>query len=340
MQPLSLPVNDWSPKKRLAVFATAVILWLVYSYFALAFPDTPNGPGADFKRAYTWMVLEPERLPANALRTPWTLNPLWQNFFMAPFVTTPWPWGYVLFLAFTLAASALGAYWFGGNPFLLLLSPQLSWVLWWGQLEGWAILALVAGWLGLARKAWGWTFLALALASFKPQVGALPVLALWWWSGNGRWKAALALLVVFLFTLIAWGPYPVWYLQGMLVSDFVSRHAEILQASGGLLALPFLALALALPFDRPRRLLALAAAGQLVSPYTPFYSMALLLSFRLPWWVYALSFVAYLPSVVGPAIAWKGMVLLPVSIMAWLSWPFLRAWRQRLQRDKEAPASP
>lgn len=336
--PPSIPNSKWSSKKTLTVFAVGMALWLLYSYFAFTFPDLPTGPGADFKRAYTDMVLKPERLPSNA-EAPWTLNPLWQNFFMAPFVTTPWPWGYVLFLAFTLAVSALGAYWFGGNPILLLLSAQFSWVLWWGQLEGWAILALVVGWIGMERQSWWWMFLALAMASFKPQVGFLPVIALWWWSGNARWKSAFLLAGVFLFTLIAWGPYPLWYLQGMMNSEFATHHAAVVQSSLGWVALPFLLLALILPLNRYQRILALAAAGQLVSPYMPFYSMALLLCFNLPWWIYALSFVAYFPSLLGTSIAWKGMVVIPISILVWLYWPILKKLVTRQQTAATTPSA-
>jgi hypothetical protein len=327
----SIPVSSWSSRKSLTVFAVSIILLSFYSYFAFTFPDLPTGPGADFKRAYTSMVLEPERLPSNAEGNPWTLNPLWQNFFMAPFVTTPWPWGYVLFLAFTLGVSALGAYWFGGNPILLLLSAQLFWVLWWGQLEGWAILSLVVGWVGMERQSWWWMFLALAMASFKPQVGFLPVLAMWWWSGNARWKSAFLLAGVFLFTLVAWGPWPIWYLQGLLNSEFVTNHAKTVQSSLGLIALPLLVLTLILPLNRYQRILALAAAGQLVSPYLPFYSMGVLLCFNIPWWIYALSFIAYFPSQLGTTIAWNGMAILPLSILFWLFLPILKNWWQTRQ---------
>lgn len=323
----SLPQANWSGKKPLTVFALSIVLLLLYSYFAFTFPDLPKGPGADFKRAYTSMVTEPERLPDNAIQ-PWTLNPLWQNFFMAPFVTIPWPWGYVLFLAFTIGMTALGAYWFGGNPMIILLSAQFSWVLWWGQLEGWAILALVLGWIGMERKSWVWMFFALALGSFKPQVGFLPVFALWWWSGNDRWKSAGLLAGVFLLTLVIWGPYPLWYAQGILSAQFAASHAEVVQSSLGLWALPLLLLAFILPFNRYQRILAISAAGQLVSPYMPFYSMVILLCFNLPWWIYAFSFLAYLPSFLGTAIAWNGMVLMPLGILAWLYCPFFRTWIQ------------
>lgn len=317
----SIPVANWTKKKVLVVFAISVSLLFLYSYLAFTFPeDLPKGPGADFNRAYTWMVLEPERLPENAAR-PWTLNPLWQNFFMAPFVTTPWPWGYILFMGFTIGVVILGAYWFGGNPLVILLSAHLFWVLWWGQLEGWAILALVLGWIGMERQSWVWMFFALALSAFKPQVGFMPVLAMWCWSGNSRWKSALMMVVLLLFTLIVWGPYPVWYLQGILNSHFSESHAVTLQASLGLWGLPFLVLALVLPLDRYHRILALTCAFQLISPYLPFYSMVILLVFNLPTWIYTFALIAYLPFLLGISPTWMGMVLFPISIMIWLSWP-------------------
>ena len=329
MQTTKLPYNDWTGRKTIAVLALCIVLLLLYGYLAFTFPDLPKGPGADFKRAYTFMVTEPERLPSNA-KGPWTLNPLWQNFFMAPFVTTPFPWGYILFVAFTLGATALGAYWFGGKPILLLISAQFAWVLWWGQLEGWAILALVLGWIAMKRQSWWIMFLALAMASFKPQVGFLPVLAMWWWSGKARWKSAGLLFFVFLFTLVAWGPWPVWYAQGILSSSFTASHAQPVQASLGWIALPVLLLCLLLPFNRYQRVLAITAASQLASPYLPFYSMVLLFCFNLPWWMYIFGLVAHFSSVLGVTIAWNGMVFLPIAILIWLFWPiFLKWYRSR-----------
>jgi hypothetical protein len=234
----------------------------------------------------------------------------------------------VLFITFTLAVSILGAYWFGGKPIPLLLSAQMFWVLWWGQLEGWAILALVFGWIGMTRQSWTWTFFALALGAFKPQVGFIPVLFLWAFSGRDKWKAAGLLAVVFVLTLIIWGPWPVWYLQGMLASRFVESHADTVRASLGAIALPLFLPALLFPLSRYQRLLALAATAQLVSPYLPYYSTVILWVFDLPWLFVPLAFLGYFPAQIGATLAWQGYVIFPALILAWLYWPIARAWWQ------------
>lgn len=340
MSEVELPLSRWSPRHWLAALIIALCLWLFYSYLAFVYPDAPTMPGADFKRAYTWMVLEPERFALIAEGQTWTLNPLWQNFFMAPFVTTPWPWGYVLFLAFSLSMALLGAYWFGGQPIPLLLSATFAWVLWWGQLEGWAMLALVLGWVGMKRQLWWVMFLALALGTLKPQVSALPVLVLWWWSGRARWPAALLLALLLVFTIVVWGPWPVWYVQGVLANRFVENHAPNVRASIGIWALPLFLPALLLPLNRYQRLLALTATAQLASPYLPYYSTVLLLCFNLPWWLLGVFVVlGYLPSVLGTTIAWNGYVFLPLGILIWLYWPLLKGWWQARRAPPTASAA-
>jgi hypothetical protein len=324
-----VPLARWSRAYGLSIFSIAVVLLVLYSYFGFTFPDLPTGPGADFKRAYTWMVLEPDRLSTNAIY-PWTLNPLWQNFFMAPFVTMPWPWGYITFMAFTLAAAVLGAYWFGGQPIGLLLSSQMFWVLWWGQLEGWAILAVVLAWVAVGRRWWWLMTVALALATLKPQIGLAPVALLWWWSGRERWKPVAVLGGIFIYTLLVWGPWPIWYWQGMQHGAFVAQHAQSVRASLGMWAWPLLLPALCVPLSPTQRVLALAAAAQLASPYLPYYSTILLLMFNIPPWIYAVSLLGYLAPWLGPTFAWRSMVSVPLATLAWIYWPWVRArWQPR-----------
>ena len=112
-----------SRRELIIAIIVAIGLWSVYAFI---------GPGNDYNVAYTDMVLKPEMLSEVPVR-PWTLNPLWQNWFMAPFVTMPGRSGYLAFMAFTLGATIWAAYLFGGRPTLVILSSHMAWILWWGQ---------------------------------------------------------------------------------------------------------------------------------------------------------------------------------------------------------------
>jgi len=78
------------------------------------------------------------------------------------------------------------------------------------------------------------------------------------------------------------------------------------------------------PMGRKERLTALTAAGLLISPYTPYYSTLVLLCLPLPAWAYVFAFIGYLPGVVGTTIAWNGIVLLPLGVLGWVCWPYVR----------------
>ncbi len=313
----------WSRNHWLAILVVAAFVW---GLFAL------SGPGDDYKRCYTWMVVEPWRLPKVA-EGPWTLNPPWLAPLMAPFVSIPGRAGYLVFMAATIAMVIYTTYVLGGKPIPILLSAYMAWILWWGQIEGWGLLAVVLGWLAMQRKNWPLMFLALAMASFKPQIGFLPVLALWWWSGPDRWKSMTALFALLGFSLLAWGPWPLWYWQGIF--GFVGdRHFMSWNASLGLVALPLLIPAIFLPLNREQRLIALTASVYVISPYMPFYSTILLLSFAVPGWAYLFGFLAYLPLVIGTRLAWNGVVLMPLLVLVWLYWPILRSWLQRRRGAK------
>lgn len=301
-------LKQWAP-----ILLVAIALWAVYIMI---------GPGLDYHACYTWMVNEPERLPANA-DYPWTLNPPWLAPFMAPFVSLPGQAGYIVFMAATIAAVIYGSRFFGGKTILTLLSAQMFWILWWGQIEGWAILGLVLAKIAFDRKSWPLMFLALTLASFKPHIGLVPVLVYWWWSGRQRWISMGSLMVVFLFSLFIWGPWPLWYMEGIL--KFAGDgHATIWTISIGLAALPLFIPALLLPLAPEQRVLALTATALLVSPYTPYYSTIILMVFNIPVWTYFFAFIGYLPTLLGTTLAWKAVMGLPISVLVWLYMPHIK----------------
>ena len=171
-------------------------------------------------------------------------------------------------------------------------------------------------------------FLALSMASFKPQIGFAPVVALWWWSGKDRWKSLAAMLGLVIASVIVWGPWPVWYLEG-ITKYLNDGHHDVLHASFGLIALPLYIPALFLPMDKEKRLIALTATTYLVSPYMPYYSTILLFIFALPGWAYLFGLLGYFPKIFGTTIAWNGVVFLPLTVLIWIYLPIVKQFIAR-----------
>ncbi len=317
--------RTWSTQKWMIVILASVCVWFLFALVS---------PGGDYVRCYTWLVMHPEWLPRVATEF-WTFAPPWTAIFMSPFVTLPGRAGLIAFMGATIAMTLYATSVYGGRPLLVLLSGQMMWLLWWGTVEGWGILGLAIGWYALQRKSWPLMFLALVISSFKPQGNFVPVLMLWWWLGKDRWKALAAGVVLFLLSLVIWGPWPMWYLQGL--SIFVNdRHTADWNISIGLVALPLFIPALLTPLDKEKRLIALCATSYLVSPYMPYYSSLPLLVFALPLWAYIFAFTSYLPGVIGTLLAWNGVMLLPITVLIWVYLPPIRRW---IQSRRAVPAA-
>lgn len=336
-----------SRRQWLLITAVTLAVWITFAFLS---------PAADYIRCYTWMVKEPWRYQLVSERF-WTQNPPYQSIFMAPFVSIPEHNGYIVFMAFSLAAFVVSAHLLGGKPILVLISAQMLWILWWGQIEIFGVLAVLLGWYALQRGqaeqqaaesqpdqknkpiAWIIMFLALTFATFKPQISLVPTLALWWWSGRDRWKSMLALVGLVIFSLWAWGPWPVWYAQGV-IRYATGGHAGMWNASLGLWTLPLFIPALMLPLNRQERIIALAATAQLASPYLPYYSTILLLCFAIPPWAYFFAFLGFLPLVLGTTIAWNGIALLPLLLLVWLYAPLVKNWLQKRRSQTNPPGEP
>ena len=83
-----------SRRQWLLITAVALAVWITFAFLS---------PAADYIRCYTWMVKEPWRYQLVSERF-WTQNPPYQSIFMAPFVSIPEHNGYIVFMAFSLAA--------------------------------------------------------------------------------------------------------------------------------------------------------------------------------------------------------------------------------------------
>jgi hypothetical protein len=281
----------------------AISIWLIYAYLA---------PGLDYFGGYRDLVLGTDLASPSFP----VFAPPWLATILSPFVCLPERLGFALFLAFSVAILLFSTHTLDGHPVPLLLSAQLSWILWWGQIDGLAILGLALAWIAYKEKSWILMTFALLLTLLKPQVSLIPVLILWWWMGKERWKAMLILISFGMVSILVWGPWPLWTISKMI--RFAGNHPYgTMNTSLGLLALPLFIPACFIPLkNRSQRLLAITAT-------------ALLVCFPLPWWLYLFTFLGYFPSLLGTEVAWKGIMLLPIlTLLSIYQMPALQSLRK------------
>jgi len=286
------------------------------------------GPGGDFFVAYHLMVFEPEKYS----NTYGIFSPAWLSPIMAPFETMPERKGYYVFLAVTILSVILAIKTFGGKYLPVLLSAQIFWILWWGQIDGLSILGVVLGWLALEKRSLFLLVAGLVLATVKPQIGLIPILAIWWWSEPKlRWKALGIMAVIAGASIYIWGWWPVWIIKNITGLVDNNRYGTW-NISLGLIALPLLIPAVLLPLNRPQRLIALTATLMLISPYMPYYSSILLLCMAIPWWTYVFAFIGFLPNLIGTQLAWRSITFLPILVLIWLYFPFMKTSYSDIRR--------
>lgn len=293
--------------------AFALSLWAIYAVI---------GPGDEFFVGYRALVLNPNDL-IPTFGHPIMFNPPWLSPILAPFITMPGRAGYILFIGLTVGILFYSTRVFEGNPIIMLISAQLFWILWWGQIDGLVIFGIALGWFAYQKHSWRLFALALLLGALKPQIGAIPLLAMWWWLGKDRWKPLAVLVIAVIVTSIIYGPWLQWVIEGVITITKSSQYFPW-NSSIGLIGLPLFIPALLLNLTRSQRLIALTATAILVSPYMPYYSTLILLVFNLPWWVIIFAIIGYFPNVVGTAIAWNGIAFLPACILVWLYFPFIK----------------
>lgn len=207
------------------------------------------------------------------------------------FARIPMPWGYLLWSILGILCVYFAARVFGGNTVLVVLSYQMFYVLFLGQITGILIGGLALAWWAMAHKRWYVAGLGFLIAFTKVQIGALGLLL--WLLADISWKQRLrSLLVPVLASIVLFVINPSWPLD--MVAR-LQRFSPIDWASISLwrwigpAALLFWLPPLLLPLGRPERFLALMAACPLALPY--FQQADLLALFVLP--------IGWLPVLLG-----------------------------------------
>lgn len=251
----------------------------------------------------------------------------------------PEPVAYVLLSLVCIALLYFAVRTFGGRHWLVFTSFAFAWTLIYGQIDALVVGGLAFAWWCVKEKHPVWLGAGLLLASIKPHLALPLTLLLWWWS-PARLKSLLIPAGVFGLSLLAWGFWvPEWLARLSMekLTDLteltrnLSIHTEV-----GYWAWAVWPLIYALPVERQRKLIAVAAGTAFTMPYFPLPSSVLFLAMPVPTWVY---WLLQIPAL-GP---WLGywlylpMKVVPPLLLLWCAWPVIRGWvfREDVKIDRD-----
>lgn len=192
--------------------------------------------------------------------------------------------GYVhIWDMFNIAGIWFAARVFGGRGGLALISYQMLYTLFVGQIAGIVVGCLALLWWGLANRRWHWAGVALVIATAKYQLGGLGGLFLLMLAAPAwreKWRVLIIPALVAIGSLIV---YPMWIveefhrIQTIPPNDWGSITLwRWIGAWGLLLFIP----PLLTPLSKEKRLISLLTTSALALPY--FQHTDLLFLFTMP----------------------------------------------------------
>ncbi len=244
----------------------------------------------------------------------------------------PLPISYALWCVINILGVFFAARIFGGNVMLALLSYQLFYSLFQGQIVGVIVGGLALGGWGLAHRRWTVAGLGLLVAGTKYQLGitgGLILLDLAEISWRERLRVLIMPTAIVILSLVV---YPLWPLQALatLQSNPPQNEGSItLWRWIGPAALVFWLPPLMLPLSRARRFIALAAASALALPY--FQQTDLLFLFTLPvGWIALLGNLGYF-FVIYQSVALQALAIVPLVVYVLALGPDTVKWLTQLR---------
>lgn len=268
-------------------------------------------------------------------------HPYWARWLFALLRLPPEPLAYLLLSLTCIALLYLALKTFGGKHWQVFTSFAFAWTLFYGQIDGIVVGGLALAWWAVQKKHPVWLGLGLLLASLKPHL-ALPLgLLLWWWSA-ARLKSLIIPGIAFALSMLLYGFwFPAWIERLMDISYLteLTRNLSLHPETGYWIWLIW-PVVFALPLERPRKLIAVAATTALTMPYFPLPSAVLFLVMPVPVWAY---WLLQIPAL-GP---WLGywlylpMKIVPPMLLLWAVYPLIhKAWDMvRFRRDNNYSAS-
>ena len=191
--------------------------------------------------------------------------------------------GFILWSLLGVCAVFWGARLFRGRATTVLLTYQMFYILFYGQIMALLIGGLALTWWGIARQKWHWAGLGLVIATTKYQTGLTFGLFLWLLAPIS-WRERLKILIVPLgvtaISLIVYPGWPLTSIETILASPPDDIGSITLWRWLGPFTLLFWLPPLLLPLSRERRFVALATTSAFALPY--FQQTDLLFLYALP----------------------------------------------------------
>jgi hypothetical protein len=117
----------------------------------------------------------------------------------------PFEVGYLVWILISIVGVIFAAKVFNGNGTIALLSYQMSFTLYWGQISGIICGFLGLFWWAIHHRKWELAGFAMLFAAAKPQSGGLFVFLLWLFSDSSLKNKTRILIIPFIgFFTVAW----------------------------------------------------------------------------------------------------------------------------------------
>jgi hypothetical protein len=251
-------------------------------------------------------------------------HPYWAHWLFALLRLPSEPVAYLLLSITCIAFLYYAQKVFGGKHWMVFTSFAFAWTLIYGQIDAIVVGGIALAWWAVQKERPVWLGLGLALASLKPHL-TLPLgVLLWWWSPS-RLKSLIVPGIVFALSLLSYGFWVPEWIRGLMDNGYMielTRNLSIYPETGYWIWLLW-PLVYALPLERPRKLIAVAAATALTLPYFPLPSAVLFLTMPVPVWVYWLLQIPALGAWLGHWL-YLPMKVVPPLLLLWAVYPLIR----------------
>lgn len=207
------------------------------------------------------------------------ITPIFIIFSEIPFSVAIFLWAAINILGVAFASRV-----FGGNTQLILITYQMFYAIFYGQIVGLMAAGLGLIWLGLLSRKWWLVGAGILLAFVKPQSGMMfaIILILYVWPG---WKNVGKILIIPLFALIVslilYPGWPILFIKNLLSHSVDTGGSITLWPALGAFCLLLLIPPLVLPISKSNRLLMALALIPLVMPYYQQTDLLILMVFPI-----------------------------------------------------------
>ncbi len=246
------------------------------------------------------------------------VTPYWSLFLSYLPAILPDPFGYFVWITVGAFLVLVTANYFESPLLMILLSYQMNWVLFYGQVDPYVIFGIGLGYYAVERSKPLLIGVAISLLMIKPQFGIL-VAIYFFLSSTSKLKTILVSAIPFLLSLLAW---PGWIERLWSEQLKIFMHQPPQAYTNTSLGLPLWIgiilsiFILCIPLKLKEKVPVLVAANLLVSPYSTIYSQLSLLSLGLPKVFYLWGFIPWVIAIIiGPFGNWRWAFLFPLSVV-------------------------